>query len=89
MNLTADQLTEVEEMAALFLSVCEIAINIEADSDAFDLCIKSEQGPVFTAYMKGVLRTKIALRKAILSSALNGSSPAQQMMKEFEIKSKL
>lgn len=89
MNLTADQLIEVEEMAALFLSLSEIAINIEEDPEQFDLCIKSEQGPVFMAYMKGVLRTKIALRKSILSSALNGSSPAQQMMKEFEIKSKL
>lgn len=89
MNLTQEQLLEVEEMASLFLTVNEIAVNVEVDPEELELCLKTEAGEVYQAYFKGILKTKIALRKSILSSALNGSSPAQAMMKEFEIKSKL
>ncbi len=89
MNLTPDQLTEVEQMAELFMSADEIAVNIEVDTEEFEISIKIQSGEIYQAYMKGILKTKIALRKAILSSAINGSSPAQQMMKEFENKSKI
>ena len=89
MNLNEEQLSEIEVMSSLYFSVSEIAINIEVDPEELSLCLQTEEGPVFKAYMKGLLKTKIELRKAILQSALNGSSPAQQMMKEFEQKSKL
>lgn len=89
MNLTLDQLTEVEQMAELFMSADEIAVNIEVDPEEFEISIKIQSGEIYQAYMKGILKTKIALRKAILSSAINGSSPAQQMMREFENKSKI
>ncbi len=89
MNLTKQQLEEVEEMAKLFYSPEEIAINLEADPDEFTELIRIRSGIVFNAYMKGWLASDIVLRQSILQAALNGSSPAQQMMKDFQIKAKL
>lgn len=53
----------------------------------YELC--TSQGFVFTdkgayrAYRRGRLRTEAELRSAIRQAALNGSSPAQQMMISF------
>ena len=82
MNLNEEHFREIEEMASLFLSPEEIAINLEVDIDEFLMEIQLS-GVVAQYYHRGRLKTSIELRKAILQAAVNGSSPAQQMMKEF------
>jgi hypothetical protein len=88
MNLTEEQLKAIEMMASLFFSPEEIAINIEVDTDEFIELIVTKQGEAYNAYFKGWTNTEFELRKSILSSALNGSSPAQQLMKEYQNKAR-
>lgn len=94
MNLNEGQLKEVEEMGGLFFSPDEIAINLELTEDNYEylkavLEIKNMKNPIVRAYMKGWLTTEIQLRKAIKQSAMNGSSPSQQMMMDYQREGRL
>ena len=89
MSLTEEQLNEVEEMAGLFFSPGEIALNLEfseEQSEGFKLAVQTKMMDVriVRAYFKGWLTTEVELRKAIKQSALNGSSPSQQMMQTYQ-----
>ena len=84
MNLDQEQLEEIERMAELFFSAAEIASNIDVDPEDLTLLIMARQGPAYAAYMRGWLKTDVELRQCILQSALNGSSPAQQTMREYQ-----
>lgn len=88
MHLTEEQLKEIESMSQLFFTPEEIALNIEVDPYEFLLLIKSHSGPAYKAYMAGRLSSEIELRKAVQLSALHGSSPAQQMMRDWHNRSK-
>ena len=87
MNLTEEQLNEVEELAGLFFSPEEIAVNLELDQEEteyFSEAIECKSRAYFVkAYYKGRISTEIELRKAIKQSAMNGSSPSQQMMLNY------
>ena len=88
MNLNEEQLNEVEELAGLFFSPEEIAVNLELDeewSEYFVAAVEcnSTNVPFVAAYIRGRLSTEIELRKAIRQSAMNGSSPSQQMMLNY------
>jgi len=88
-NLNEAQLSTIEMMAELFYSPEEIAINIEVDPDDFTTTLKAKEGDAFKYYMKGWLQGDITLRRAIAKAAENGSSPAQQMMREYQLHNKL
>jgi len=93
MNLNEDQLSEIEEMAGLFFSPETVAVNLELDDDDTEYFIaaiecKNMRNPIVAAYFKGRLTAKIELRRSIKQAALNGSSPAQQMMLNFQKESK-
>lgn len=75
-------------MASLFFSPEEIAVNIEVDPDEFTLMLKTKEGEAYKRYMTGRLNTEIELRKAVQQAALHGSSPAQQMMRDWHNRSK-
>ena len=84
MHLSGEQLKTIEEMAALFFSPREIATNLELeDPDGFCALIQIQEGEAYRAFLRGRLRTEAELRSAIRMAALNGSSPAQQMMIGF------
>jgi hypothetical protein len=94
MNLSEEQLSMVEEMAGLFFSPEMIAINLELnteDSEDFIYGVenKSTFRPIVAAYYKGWLDAEITLRKAIKQSAMNGSSPSQQMMINYKREGKI
>ena len=93
MNLNGEQLKEVEEMAGLFFSPEEIAVNLELNEEWTDCFItavecKKTSEPIVAAYIRGRLSTEVELRKAIKQSALNGSSPSQQMMMNYQKESR-
>jgi hypothetical protein len=89
MNFTQEQLDEIEAMALIFIHPEDIAVNIGVDPEEFVDLINTKSGEAYTAYFKGWMKTEIELRKSILQSALNGSSPAQQMMLQYQNKSVL
>ena len=93
MNLTEEQLKEVEHMAGLFFSIGEICAVLELDeetADYFDSCVSVKNNhPFVLAYTKGRLLAQVELRTSIKQAALNGSNPAQAQMVEFFNKSKI
>ena len=89
MNFTEEHLNEVEEMAGLFFSPEDIAINLELDdeqSEHFITAIEAKKTdfPFVAAYLKGWFTAEVTLRRAIRQSALNGSSPSQQAMLNYQ-----
>lgn len=80
MDFTQEQLTEIQNMAGLFFTPEEIAINIEVDPDDFSNLIKAQSGDAYKHYMAGRFSSDVELRKAVQQAALNGSTPAQQTM---------
>lgn len=76
-------------MSALYFSPEEIAANIEVDADDFLLILKCKQGEAYKRYMAGRITSDIELRKAVHQAALNGSSPAQQIMFQWGNQSKI
>ena len=89
MNLNAEQLEMVEEMAGLFFSPEDIAIcleltELECDEFADEVALKATGIPIIAAYHRGWLSGEVLLRKAIKQAALNGSSPSQQQLLNFQ-----
>lgn len=93
MNLTEEQLKEVETMAGLFFSFKEISEVLELDeetTDYFDSCLHVKNNhPFVRAYYRGRLSAEVQLRTSVKQAAMNGSNPAQGQMIEFFNKSKL
>lgn len=93
MNFSAEQLEEVESMAALFFSVRDIMICLELpphdDEEFTDILHVGYIHPLFKAYHKGRLSAEIELRQSIKMAALNGSNPAQNTMLNFNNQSKI
>jgi hypothetical protein len=88
MQLTDDQIQEIEQMAELFFSPEDIAENIEVDPQKFILKIQLKEGPAYKAFRKGWITSDMKLRKSIANAAYNGSSPAQGMLKQLQDKTK-
>jgi hypothetical protein len=84
MNLSAEQLSELEEMAGLFFSIEDISDNLEVDSEELEKLISLKSGEIYKTYKRGWLKGDITLRKSIAKAAENGSNPAQQMMLNFQ-----
>ncbi|RYC69795.1 MULTISPECIES: hypothetical protein [Spirosoma] len=79
MTLTADQLTELESMAGFFFVPDEIAIVLGVDAVALEDALDDETSPAYRAYQRGKLKSKLELRKSILTLAKQGSGPAQTL----------
>jgi len=86
MYLQEEDFKSIEEMAELFFSPEDIADNLEMneeDKEQFCSKIELKTGKEYIAFRKGRLITEVELRKAIKMAALNGSSPAQNLMINF------
>jgi len=89
MHLTKQQIKDIEELAELFYSPADIAVNIGVDEDEFSILIKAKEGEGYIAYKKGWLTGDMKLRKSIVKSAENGSTPSQQMLREMQQKTEM
>lgn len=75
---------KVEEMAALFFSINEIALFIDRDEEELrEEIVFNTISPLSIAYRRGKLRTKIKLRHDTLNFALMGSPIAVDDMKKY------
>lgn len=89
MHLTQEQIEMVSEMAELFYSPADIAVNIGVSEEDLANNIKAQMDPAYRAYKKGWLTGDIKLRKSIAKSAENGSNPSQQMLRELQTKTEI
>lgn len=75
---------QVEELAALFFTIAEIALFIGSDEEDLRTEITCEtDSPISQAYYRGKLRTKIKLRFDSLNFALHGNPQAAQEMRDY------
>jgi hypothetical protein len=92
MNLTEDQLKQLEILAGLFFSLQDMMLALDIPlykEQDFKQTVKYEKThPAFLAYQKGRLTAEIELRQSIKQAALNGSNPAQTTMMDFYNNSK-
>ena len=79
MKLTSDQLAEVENLASFFFSPDEIAIVVDLDMADLEDELLDDTSEVYRAYKRGLLKSKLELRKSILTLAKQGSGPAQTL----------
>ncbi len=83
MNYTQEELQTIEDMAALFYSYKDIAIVLEVDVEEFKAQMRLEESDAYSRYQKGWITSDMSIRKSLLESAINGSSPAQMMLMEL------
>lgn len=87
MNLTTEQLEQLETMAGLFFKIPEILVSIGIPvhlEDEFSNIVKFDnEHPAFIAYQRGRLTAEIEIRQSIKQAALNGSNPAQNTMIDY------
>jgi hypothetical protein len=79
MKLNDEQLSEIESMASYFFSGEEIAIVLDVDVDDLTDALSDDETDAYRAYQKGRLKSKLELRKSILTLAKQGSGPAQSL----------
>lgn len=79
MNLTKEHLAEIENLASFFFSPAEIAIVIDVDVVDLEEELLDDTSDAYRAYQRGKLKSKLELRKSILTLAKQGSGPAQTL----------
>jgi len=79
MKLTKDQLDEVENLSSYFFSCDEIAIVLGLEPADLEDELLDDASDVYRAYQRGKLKSKLELRKSILTLAKQGSGPAQTL----------
>lgn len=93
MNLTEEQLKELEELAGLGFEIKDMMLVLEIplhEEDEFkDMIELNTDHAMHKAYQRGRLKSLVELRQAIKQAALNGSNPAQMSMIEFFKQSKI
>lgn len=86
-QLSDEQLRQVEEMSAALLPPREIAIlaGIPADQrDTFcEMCKTHAASPLYEAYQRGRLTTKYELRKTVIRLAKAGSPAAEPLADKY------
>lgn len=85
MNLTEAQLTEIEELAGLFLEPEEIAILLDLDPDEFQNCIRKKKGLAWKYYFRGKTESKKMIHQNIVKMAKHGSPQAEDMASQMMI----
>jgi len=79
MKYSHEQLTVIEQMAALYIPPTEIAITLDVPELEFKTDINSSDHPARKAYLKGKLSQKIEIRKQMAILARVGSPAALEM----------
>lgn len=79
MKYSQEQLTTIEQMAALYITPTEIAITIEVPEELFKSDIAISDHPARKAYLKGKISQKIVTRKQMAMLARVGSPAALEM----------
>lgn len=73
MNFSDKELKQIEQMAALFLTVTDMATVLGVQPHELRAELRSSNAPAAKAYQKGKVATKVALRKQEMMLARVGS----------------
>ena len=86
MNLTDEQILEVERLSGLFLAPDEIASLIGLDSDQFCEAITAKAGVIWEAYFRGKTISKRDIHENIVKMAKHGSPQAEEFARDMMLK---
>ncbi len=89
MNLSEEQIKEIEEYSGLFFSVHDIAVIMELDADLFRKEVKDFGSVAYNAFKRGRLLAEAKVRKGVIDLATSGSGPAQTIALRFIEDSKI
>lgn len=73
MNYSEKELLQIEQMAALYLPVSDIATVLGVPAEQLRRDVKDRESPAGKAYIKGKVSSKISLRKQTMLLAKVGS----------------
>lgn len=79
MELTDDQLAEIEVFGANFFNPNQIAIVLGVDPDELTDELTDNETLGYKSYQRGRLMTTLEIRKSIITLAKQGSGPAQTL----------
>lgn len=83
MQLTNEELLELESLGSAFMDANECAILLQVDADEFKELLADETTEVHQYYHKGRLASVYKTRASIVRQAADGSSPAQALALEL------
>lgn len=83
MNLSEQQLREIEELAGLFLNPDEIAVLMDLDAQLFSETIQKRKGEAWLAYFKGKTIIKKQIHANVIKMARNGSPQAEELARQM------
>ena len=83
MNLSDEELQQIEEFASIAFPLDDIAVILQVNPEDLRAAYSKQSSDVRNRYCAGLLRLKAELHKSIKESALQGSNPAQQLMQRF------
>ena len=87
MELTDEQLEQLEEYAAALMNVSEISILLDIPTDERNrfkvMCLQDDNSPLYKSFHKGRLTTKLELRRNIIKLAKAGSPAAEPLAIRF------
>lgn len=87
MDLSNEEIQQIEEMSAALLPPDEIAIlmNIPPAERSFfvQICKTHQASPIYIAYQRGKLTTKLELRKTVIKLAKAGSPAAEPLAEKY------
>ena len=79
MNLTEEQIKEIEELAGLFLEADEIAVLTNIDIDVFNQQLERKKGDIYLAYLRGKTVSKREIHQNVVKMAKHGSPQAEEL----------
>jgi hypothetical protein len=87
-ELSQDQLKEVENFAYSQMTLHDIAMILQVDLSQFAAAFYQEGSSVNQAIRRGQLRAKADVRRAVITAAASGSTPAikeaLELIKQFQ-----
>ena len=83
MNLTEQQLKEIEELAGLFLEPEEIAVLMDISTNEFFAQLERKRGNIYQAYFRGKTTSKKEIHENVVKMAKHGSPQAEELAKQF------
>lgn len=83
MNLTEEQIKEIEELAGLFLEPDEIAVLTDIDIEYFNNQLEHKKGEIYMAYLRGKTISKKEIHQNVVKMAKLGSPQAEELANTF------
>lgn len=80
---SSDEENNIRSCGAVGFLWQQVAVAFSLDPNFVREQFKYKKGTVYELYMEGRMQNELEIRQAVLQSAKNGSTPAQQQMLEY------